>query len=46
MLLVGKAVGERSLESSRSGWEDKIKMDLQEWDGSMDWINLAQNRDR
>jgi hypothetical protein len=29
------------------GWEDNIKMDLQEveW-GGMDWINLAQDRDR
>jgi hypothetical protein len=28
-------------------WEDNIKMDLQEvgW-GGMDWINLAQDRDR
>ena len=28
-------------------WEDNIKMDLQKvsWEG-MDWIDLAQNRDR
>ena len=28
-------------------WEDNIKMDLQEVEcGSMDWIELAQNRDK
>jgi hypothetical protein len=31
----------------RRRWEDDIKMDLQEVDyGSMDWIELAQDRDR
>jgi hypothetical protein len=31
----------------RRRWEDNIKIDLQEvgW-GGMDWINLAQDRDR
>jgi hypothetical protein len=31
----------------RRRWEDNIKMDLREvgW-GGMDWINLAQDRDR
>ena len=28
------------------GLEDNIKMDLQVRDGDMDWIDLAQNRDR
>jgi hypothetical protein len=29
-------------------WEDNIKMDFQEvvWGGGIDWINLAQDRDR
>jgi hypothetical protein len=28
-------------------WQDNIKMDLQEVEcGDMDWIDLAQNRDR
>jgi hypothetical protein len=31
----------------RRRWEDNIKMDLQEMGcGGMDWIELAQNRDR
>jgi hypothetical protein len=37
----------RPLGRPRSRWEDNIKMDLQEvgWEG-MDWIELAQDRDR
>jgi len=44
---VGKPEGKRPLGTPRHRWEDNIKMDLQEvgW-GSMDWIELAQNRDR
>jgi hypothetical protein len=26
--------------------EDNIKMDLKGWDGGMDWIERAQDRDR
>jgi hypothetical protein len=45
--LVGKPEGRRPLGKPRRRWEDNIKMDLREvgW-GSMDWINLAQDRDR
>jgi hypothetical protein len=45
--LVGKPEGRRPLGRPRRRWEDNIKMDLQEvgW-GRMDWINLAQDRDR
>jgi len=45
--LVGKPEGKRPLGRSRRRWEDNIKMDLQEvgWWG-MDWIDLAQDRDR
>jgi hypothetical protein len=45
--LVGKPEGRRPLGRPRRRWEDNIKMDLREvgW-GGMDWINLAQNRDR
>jgi len=46
-VLVGKPEGKRQLGRSRRRWEDNIKMDLQEvgW-GSMDWIDMAQDRDR
>ena len=30
---------------SRRRWEG-FKMDLEKWDGGMDWIVLAQDRDR
>ena len=31
----------------RQRWEDNIKMDLEEMgQGGMDWIDLAQDRDR
>jgi len=35
------------LEDTRHRWEDNIKIDLQEVGcGGMDWISLAQDRDR
>jgi hypothetical protein len=45
--LVGKREGRRPLGRPRHRWEDNIKMDLREvgW-GGMDWISLAQDRDR
>ena len=46
-VLVGKPEGKRPLGRSRRRWEDNIKMDLQEvGSGGMDWIELAQDRDR
>ena len=46
-VLVGKPEGRRPFERPRRRWEDNIKMDLQEVGcGSMDWIELAQDRDR
>jgi len=37
----------RPLGGPRRRWEDYIKMDLQEVGyGGMDWIELAQDRDR
>jgi len=45
--LLGKSEGKRPLGRPRRRWEDNIKMDLQEvrCEG-MDWIDLAQDRDR
>ena len=46
-VLVGKSEGKRPLGTPRCRWEDDDKMDLQEVGcGSMDWIGLAQDRDR
>jgi len=45
--LVGKSVGERPLGRPRRRWEDNIKMDRQKVGcEGMDWIELAQDRDR
>jgi hypothetical protein len=44
---VGKPGGKRPLGRPRCRWEDNIKMDHQEVGyGGMDWIELAQDRDR
>jgi hypothetical protein len=45
--LVGKLEGRRPLGRPWRRWEDNIKMDLREvgW-GGMDWMNLAEDRDR
>jgi len=46
-VLVGKPEGKRPLGRPRRRWEDNIKMDLQEVGcGVVDWIELAQDRDR
>jgi hypothetical protein len=46
-ILVGRPEGRRPLGRPRRRWEDSIKMDLQEvgW-GAMDWIDMAQDRNR
>ena len=46
-VLVGKPEGKRPLGRPRRGWEDNIKMDLQEVGvGRGNWMELAQDRDR
>ena len=46
-VLVGKPEGRRPMGRPRRRWVDNIKMDLQEVGrGYMDWIGLAQDRDR
>jgi len=46
-VLVGKPEGNRPLGIPRPRWEDNIEMDLQEVGcGRMDWIDLAEDRDR
>ncbi len=43
-VLVGEPEGKRSLGRPRRGWEDNIKMDLQEVGcGGVDWMELAQD---
>ena len=46
-LLAGKPEGKRQLWRPRRRWEDNIKMNIQKVGcGSMDWIELTQDRDR
>jgi hypothetical protein len=47
MVLMGKPEEKRLLGRPRRKWEDGIRMDLREigW-GRVDWIQLAQDRDR
>jgi hypothetical protein len=45
--LVGKPEGKWPLGSTRRRWENNISMDLQEVGcGSMNWMELAQDKDR
>jgi hypothetical protein len=46
-VLVGKPEGRRPLGRPRHRWKDNIRMDL--WEvgcGCVDWIELAQDRDK
>jgi len=46
-VFLGKPEGKRPLRRPRCRWEDNIKVYLQEVVcGGMDWIELAQDRDR
>jgi hypothetical protein len=43
---VGKSEGKKPLGRPRPRWEDNIKWIFKKWDKGMDWIDLAQYRDR
>ena len=44
---MGKPEGKRPLGRPRRRWEDNINIDLQEMGcESMEWIDMAQDRDR
>jgi hypothetical protein len=45
-ILVGRPEGRRPLDRPRRRWENNMKMDLQDVERSMDWIELAQDRGR
>jgi hypothetical protein len=46
-ILVGKSEGKRLLGRPRRRWVDNIQMDLGEMGrGDLDWIGLAQDRDK
>jgi hypothetical protein len=46
-IMMGKPEGKTPLGRPTHRWEDNIKMDLQEVGcGGMDWIELAQDRER
>jgi hypothetical protein len=45
-ILAGRREGRRPLGRPRRRWEDNIKTDLQELGRGIDWIELAQDRDR
>jgi hypothetical protein len=45
-VLMGMPEGRRPLGRPRRSWEDRIRMDLRKiGSGSVDWIQLAQDRD-
>jgi hypothetical protein len=46
-VLLGKPQGKRPLGRPRHRWEDGFRMDLREIGlGRVDWIRMAQDRDR
>jgi hypothetical protein len=46
-ILVGRPEGRRPLGRPTRRWEDNLKMDLREIEfGDVDWIHLAQDRNR
>jgi len=45
-VLVGKPEGKRPLGRPRRRWEDNIKWIFRKCDEDMEWIELAQGKDR
>jgi hypothetical protein len=45
-VLVGKPEGRKPLERLRRRWEDNIKRIFEKWAGGINWIELAQDRDK
>jgi hypothetical protein len=47
-VFMGRPEGKRLLERQMHRWEDGIRMDLREigWGGGVEWIHLAQDRDK
>jgi hypothetical protein len=45
-ILMGRPEGRRTLGKPRRRWEDNIKRIFKTLDGGMDWIKLAQDRDK
>jgi hypothetical protein len=45
-VLVGKSEGKRLFRRPRRRWDDGIRMDLRKIYWGVEWIQLAQDRDR
>ena len=45
-VLVGRPDGKKTLGSPRRRWDDNIKVGLRDVERGMDWIDLAEGRDR
>jgi hypothetical protein len=43
---VGRREGKRPLGRPTHRWENTIKLIFKKWDGGMDWLDLAVDRDR